>query len=350
MGKQTVYRITGFFLSLTVLCLGCGCTVLLYFAGQKGVDFVYTSQNLFKDAENVIRLRNPSKDWYGEAMLRGWFAGFIYMLPGASGIISSLFYYKCPMIFHLVISIILVFVGSFLHTAGAIAILLYRFLLLGGIYRHNVLLGDCIFVRDAEIPLEYVDDRCMLGRKALIMAIAALSLMLLTWIFIFADILYRAFTYSNIKKFGKTGRKASNSNRSKHQKPSDLQKQLEPRTPLTIQDRDDEAINEADIQPMPGPSNLQAVGTHHSEDITQKKVLAGTVNEGFEAPENDEQYEIPLSKKKKALKKHFSKKVGRAEQDIAMRHDVVVHTEQDREPAPDERKLHAQRILETEKL
>ena len=51
------------------------------------------------------------------------------------------------MIFHLVISIILVFVGSFLHTAGAIAILLYRFLLLGGIYRHNVLLGDCIFVR-----------------------------------------------------------------------------------------------------------------------------------------------------------------------------------------------------------
>ena len=58
----------------------------------------------------------------------------------------AVLYIFFQMILHLIVSILLLFVGSFLHTAGAMAILMYR-LFINGAVRYDPLLGDCIFIQ-----------------------------------------------------------------------------------------------------------------------------------------------------------------------------------------------------------
>lgn len=189
MEKQTILKITGLGLSFTILLLGCVSTVLLFGAGQSGVNYLFPSKQLHK--ENAQQ-RNPSSSWQGVFMQHGWFAGFIYMLPGAAGLISSTYHYKYLKITHLILSTVLIIVGSFIHTILGITMLLYRLFVMGGAVRHNASLVECIYISDLS-----ADVSCLAGRKALKATIVAAALMFLCWIFILFDFLFRALTFSN---------------------------------------------------------------------------------------------------------------------------------------------------------
>ncbi|XP_045195567.2 uncharacterized protein LOC123551024 isoform X2 [Mercenaria mercenaria] len=196
----TIYRVTGIMLSLTVAVLGAATAVLLYYAGQDGIDLFY-KDSTYMDEHHRIHKRKPTDDWYGELILKGWAFGFVYVVPGLTGITASLFFEKVPMVIHLIIAILALVAGSFIHTAGTMAIILFRVFTVNGVIRYDSWPGDCIYIRYEDgLQQEVNDEKCETGRKALNLAIAAASVILVAWVFLLSEILFCGFTYHNIGK------------------------------------------------------------------------------------------------------------------------------------------------------
>lgn len=195
-----IYRVTGIALSLTVAVLGAVASILLYYGGQDGID-VFFKDSTYMDEHHRIHKRMPTDDWYGELLLKGWAFGFVYVVPGLIGATASLFFEKCIMILHVVVAVVFLIAGSFLHTAGTMAIILFRVFTVNGVIRYDSWPSDCIYVRYNDgLQQDVADEKCESGRKALNYAIAAASVTLVAWVFLLCELLYVGFTYHNIGK------------------------------------------------------------------------------------------------------------------------------------------------------
>lgn len=201
MAAKTIYRVTGIFLSSTIALLGVTVAVLLYYAGQEAILLFYTDST-YRDEHLRIHKRLPTDNWYGELVLKGWAFGFIYVVPGLSGITASLFFNRFLTVLHVILTVLAVFVGSFLHTGGCLTLIIYRLLVVEGASRYNPWLSDCIYTDINESTTE--DKRCLTGHRALALSIAAICVAFVGWIFLLAETLYTGFIFHNIGKSRKT--------------------------------------------------------------------------------------------------------------------------------------------------
>lgn len=206
----SIYRVTGIVLSTVIALLGVAVTILLYYAGQDGLDLFY-KDSTYRDEQHRIHKRMPTDDWYGVLILRGWAFGFIYVVPGLTGITASLFFNKCFMVVHLLIGTLALVAGSFLYTAGVYAFIVYKvFVANGTILKYNTWPWDCEYIRyDDTFEQKYVDERCTVGRRTTIYLIVAAAVTFVAWLFVLSELLYCGFTFHNIGKDDKKSKKSS---------------------------------------------------------------------------------------------------------------------------------------------
>ncbi|XP_052809660.1 uncharacterized protein LOC128238126 [Mya arenaria] len=199
----TFYKVTGILLSVTVVVLGAVTTIVLYFAGQSAIDFFYTGTT--RDVDGRIHRRQPTDDWYGVFFLRDWAFGFVYITPGIYGIASSLFFNKCLMGVSVVVEILAVTAGSFLHTAGALGLLIYYSVVAEGASKHDPFLTDCFFSKmqtTDTYPIQPVpvNERCEQGRKLFALAVGAVCVAFLAWFLTLITLLCRGFLIHHVPK------------------------------------------------------------------------------------------------------------------------------------------------------
>ncbi|WAR07849.1 hypothetical protein MAR_017807 [Mya arenaria] len=168
----TFYKVTGILLSVTVVVLGAVTTIVLYFAGQSAIDFFYTGTT--RDVDGRIHRRQPTDDWYGVFFLRDWAFGFVM---GVS----------------VVVEILAVTAGSFLHTAGALGLLIYYSVVAEGASKHDP--TDTYPIQP--VP---VNERCEQGRKLFALAVGAVCVAFLAWFLTLITLLCRGFLIHHVPK------------------------------------------------------------------------------------------------------------------------------------------------------